>query len=59
VVANVMPTTQDEPRPRAAARLCNVPTGLATLLPAHEGWLDFTLGPILGRLDGTRVDIVG
>lgn len=59
MVANVMPITQDEPRPQAASRLCNFHTGFSELLPDHKNWLDQTIGPLLWRMEGTWVDLVG
>jgi hypothetical protein len=59
MVANVMPINQDSPIPQAAARLCNIPTGLTVLLPEHKQWLDHVVGPILWRLDGIWVDLIG
>ena len=59
MVANVMAINQDAPIPQAAARLCNIPTGLTTLLPDHTAWLDHVVGPILWRLDGIWVDLIG
>jgi hypothetical protein len=59
MVANVMPVTQDEPRPRAAARLCNFKTGHADLLEDHKAWIDSTVGPIITSLQGTWVDLIG
>jgi hypothetical protein len=59
MAANVMPITQDEPKPRAASRLCNFPTGQADLLQDHKGWIDGTVGPIITNMQGTWVDLVG
>lgn len=59
MVANIMPVTQDEPKPRAAARLCNFKTGQADLLEDHKAWIDRTVGPIITSLQGTWVDLIG
>jgi hypothetical protein len=59
MVPNVMPITQDEPKPQAAGRLCNFKTGYFDLLPDHKVWLDHTVGRVLWDLKGTWVDLVG
>jgi hypothetical protein len=59
MVANVMPITQDEPRPRAASRLCNFSTGQADLLADHKDWIDKTVGPVITNMHGTWVDLIG
>jgi hypothetical protein len=59
MVDNVMPVTQDEPKPRAAARLCNFKTAQADLLQDHKTWIDQTVGPIISSMQGTWVDLIG
>lgn len=59
MVDNVMTVTQDQPKPRAAARLCNFKTGQADLLQDHKDWIDKTVGPIITSLQGTWVDLIG
>ena len=59
MVDNVMTVTQDQPKPRAAGRLCNFKTGQADLLQDHKDWIDKTVGPIITSLQGTWVDLIG
>jgi hypothetical protein len=42
-----------------AARLCNFPTGKATLLTAHERWLDAKVRPIVAGNPSAWVDVIG
>ena len=44
---------------RAAARLCNFPTGHSNLLPAHLDWLDKSVAPLLHDLPNPWVDLIG
>jgi hypothetical protein len=59
MVPNIMPITQDDPLPQAAGRLCNFKTGYADLLSDHKQWLDTVVGPVLRKLPGTWVDLIG
>jgi hypothetical protein len=59
MVDNVMPITQDVPRPRAAARLCNFKTGFAELLEDHKRWIDETVGRTIVSMPGAWVDLIG
>ncbi|HEV3020859.1 MAG TPA: hypothetical protein VGX76_00270 [Pirellulales bacterium] len=43
----------------AAARLCNFPTGKATLLPAHTTWLDDHVKPLVTANPASSVDVIG
>jgi hypothetical protein len=44
---------------RAAARLCNFPTGHSGLLPTHADWLDATVAPLLRAIPNPWVDLIG
>jgi len=44
---------------RAAAKLCNIPTGTTTLLPAHKIWLDKAIEDIIKKAPAPWVDIFG
>jgi hypothetical protein len=43
----------------AAARLCNLATGKATLLPAHLKWLDTKVRPLVAGNPSAWTDVIG
>lgn len=57
MVANIMPISGSDAR--AAARLCNFPTGHAGLLPDHITWLDTTVAPLVKAVPDSWVNIIG
>jgi hypothetical protein len=47
------------PSARAAAKLCNIPTGQTTLLPDHKAWLDTVVKDIVAKSPNPWVDLFG
>ena len=44
---------------KVAARLCNIPTGTATLLETHRQWLDKNVKLAIEKLNASWVDLIG
>jgi hypothetical protein len=47
------------PAARTAAKLCNIPTGTTTLLPAHKVWLDGVIEDVIKKSPNPWVDLFG
>src|SRR4030095_15438490 len=56
---DVLPLTHDDPDFRVGARLCNFPTGKATLRSAHAKWVINEVEPLFKELRDCSIDLVG